>query len=124
MDIDGADGEEGWCKRDLALRAVGDGLIGPGCDDDDVAALSVLGGQDGDVGIAVQADARVRDRVGEVAHCVVLDLPAGSPPGAGPGVVRAGGGGEISSSTSLARCTWVSETRPLLDQVAFELGEY
>jgi hypothetical protein len=42
-DVD-ADGEEGRCERDLALRAVEDGVVGPGRDDDDVAALGVLGG--------------------------------------------------------------------------------
>jgi hypothetical protein len=108
-DID-TDGEEGRCEHDLALRAIEDGVVGPGRDDDDVAALSVLGGQDGDVSIAVQADdgeeidARAWDRVGEVADCVVdigdaisglagldlLQVPIGG------GIVEAGDGGEIA----------------------------
>ena len=42
-DVD-ADGEEGRCERDFALRAVKDGAVGPGRDDDNVAALGMLDG--------------------------------------------------------------------------------
>jgi hypothetical protein len=42
-DVD-ADAEEGWCERGLALRAVEDRVVGLGRDDDDVAALGMVGG--------------------------------------------------------------------------------
>jgi hypothetical protein len=42
-DID-ADGEEGRCERDPALRPVEDGVVGSGRNEDDVAAPGVLGG--------------------------------------------------------------------------------
>ena len=75
-DID-RDNEEGQCERSPALRAVEDRLVGSGRDEDDVAALCVPSGQDGDVGIAVQdddgeeIDACARDRVMELVDQVV-----------------------------------------------------
>lgn len=108
-DID-ADGEEGRCERDPALRPVENRVVGSSRDQDNTAALGVLSGQNGDIGFAVQTDdgeeidGRARDRVGEVANCIVdvrdaivglarLDLLQVL---VGGGVVEAGDGGEIA----------------------------
>ena len=108
-DVD-TDSEVVWFERDLTLCAIEDGVVGPGGDDDDVTALGTLGGQDGDVVIAVQANdgkeiyTRARGRVGEVAGGVVdiggairgitcLDLLQMSVRG---GVVEAGDDGEVA----------------------------
>jgi hypothetical protein len=72
-----AHGEEGRYECGLALRTVEGGVVGSGGDDDDIAALGALGGQDGNVSFAIQADdgeeiyAWARARVREVAEGVV-----------------------------------------------------